>query len=278
MVRFFNLPKINQITEDSVTPDTIVLIGSKVVTESIHTSKGMKNSADKIREASLELPGYLSRGNIDIHRQDIVDLGNYGRKKIGKKVKAALKQGALPIVLGGDHATTYFSLRDTELSSLLWLDSHLDFARSNELPQGKAVSHASALRLLVNKGKSGVVMGFRGYASIKSEISRARKANVEIYPSPLRKDQIINGLINHSAISLDLDFFSATEFPAVRTPEIYGTSINEFVEVLRTVKNSFTPRYIDIVEYLPSRDTGSYALIFSQLLLEILGALLGGHD
>lgn len=273
MKSFFGLPRLNlKEAKEGITKSTIALIGSKVVTESMHSSKGMKHGPDIIRKVSQEFTGYLPRLDVDLHLKDIIDLGNYGTVKIGKAVKTVLERKGLPFVIGGDHATTYFALKDIDISPILWLDAHTDLAKEEEIPNAEKISHGSALKLLVEKGAKAVVMGFRGYSTMKKEVERAEELGVEIFSYPYRERRLINFLKECQALTLDMDFFTSTDFPAVRVPEIYGPQVNDFIQILR--KTHFSPSYIDIVEYLPSRDpTRCYAIILSQIILELLGKL-----
>lgn len=278
MKSFFNLPRLNlKEARRGITKSTIALIGSKVVTESMHPSKGMKRAPDIIRNVSQEFTGYLPKLGIDLHLKDVIDLGNYGTARIGQAVKTVLERKGTPFVIGGDHATTYFALKDVDISSILWLDAHTDLAKEEEIPHAKEISHGSALKLLVEKGAKAVVMGFRGYSTVKKEIKRAEKLGVEIYPYPFREGRLINFLEECQALSLDLDFFTGTDFPAVRVPEIYGPQVSDFIQILREAH--LGPSYIDVIEYLPSRDPNRYyAILLSQILLELLGQLLQGKQ
>lgn len=270
---FFNLPRVTEISKDTITRNTIALIGSKVVTRSLHSSKGMPKAADIIRKGSQELSGYLHEVKEDIHYANIVDVGNYGRGELGEVVRSIIEREAIPFIIGGDHATTYFALKETEIPSILWLDAHTDLAEADELPKAEAISHGSALRYLVEQGKEAVVVGFRGYSSVKGELKRAKKLGVRVSSYSEWEEVLPKFLGETSAVSLDLDFFSPSIFPAVRNPEILGASIDDFVNVLRGLDH-FTPRYCDVVEYLPSRDPGGYAIVLSQIILEMLGVLL----
>lgn len=272
---FFDLPYLpwEEARKGAIDQNTIVLIGSTVVTQSMHSSKGMEKSANIIREASQELTGYLPERDIDIHFENIIDVGNFGREELGTVVQFTLDRGGVPIVIGGDHATTYFSLRNSNLSSILWLDAHTDLAKEGEIPNAEKESHGSALLLLSKNGKTAHVVGFRGYSSIKQELKRARELGIQVHSSPFKHETLSKLLTTIPAISLDLDFFSAVEFPAVRNPEIRGSEVSTFIHTLRE-SSPFRPKYIDIVEYLPSRDSGSYAIILSQLILEILTMLV----
>ncbi|NIQ07257.1 MAG: hypothetical protein GWO20_16475 [Candidatus Korarchaeota archaeon] len=276
MKSFFNLPRVSseEILNGAITRGTVVLVGSKVVGKSVHSAKGMKKAADVLREASQEITGYLPEIDLDVHFQNVVDGGTYGEKQIGKIVNVILAEQGIPFVIGGDHSTTYFALKETEIPSILWLDSHTDVAKREELPEAEEVSHGSALRQLVETGKKAIVMGFRGYASIKSELERAKKLGIKVFSYPFLEKKLARFLKDSPAISLDLDFFNATAFPPVRTPEIYGPSVNDLIKLLRKIRGNFHPQYLDIVEYLPSRDLGSYASVLSQIILELLGTLL----
>ncbi|MHA1589410.1 MAG: arginase family protein [Candidatus Njordarchaeales archaeon] len=267
-VTFFGVPKVSI---NDVVDGTIALIGSKIATESMHKPYGVGSAARVLRKVSCEYTGYIPALNIDIHEKDVVDLGDYDESSIGSAVRGVLKRGGIAIVIGGDHATTYYALKDSGVKSILWLDAHLDISEEEK------VSHASALRHLIRNSNGRIrtiVIGFRGYSTPRMEINYAKKLGLEIIPYPFPQEYLKKALEKADAISLDMDFFDAVFFKATRVPEILGMSLSEFIIRLRSV-SKLNAVYFDFVEYCPEIDLGyTHGKILAQLILEVISAFI----
>jgi len=269
---FFNLPPA---TVNDVVEKTIALIGSKVFTKSIHKPYGVWKAAKVIRNMSKEYSGYLHEWKVDIHEKDVVDLGDYDRSKLGSIVKKVIDEGGIAIVIGGDHATTYYALKNVDVESLLWLDAHLDLAEKKSYYGSERINHANVLQFLLNEKELSVtIVGFRGHSTPKSEINRIKKYKLSLLSADVDSTQLSELFSNHFAISLDLDFFDATEIRATRVPEINGFSLKDFIIALGTV-GDVRARYFDIVEYCPDIDRGYVdAKVISQVLLYVIALFI----
>ncbi len=271
---FFGIPHVKLY---DVTNRTIALLGSTILTKSIHSPCGINKAADVIRKASIEYTGFLSHLDIEIHERDVVDLGNFSRENIGRAVMGVLENGGIPIVIGGDHATTYYTLSEVELSPLLWLDAHLDFAlKTFHGERINDVFHGNVLRLLVEKHNlETTIAGFRGYSTFGEELKSVQKLGIKlIFAEETTTERLKKLIEEHVAVSLDVDFFDATYFNAARVPELCGMKPSDLIIALRNINHSKV-RYFDIVEYCPRNDIGYvHAKILSQIILEIIGMFI----
>ena len=270
---FFGIPSEKV---ENIVKGTIAIIGSKISSKSMHSSCGNDLAAKAIREVSIEYTGYIPALDFDLFDYDLVDLGDYDRDEIALTVKAVINAGGLPIIIGGDHITTFYSLKEISFQNILWLDAHLDLAKSGEIQETEEYSHAAALRLILEKKNvSARVVGFRGYSTLKEEIKRANQYDVRYYPP--QSDIIKKLLMNAEIISLDLDFFDMIYFPAVRVPEPFGINPIDFLRILREI--CIRPKYFDIVEYCPLYDPHRvHGKFIAILLLEIIAAVIRGRQ
>ncbi len=265
---FFGFPRTSP---DNVTKNTIVIIGSTSTSRSIHPTYGQKKATYILRRLSREYDTHNMYCRVILDDYDIVDIGDFHGRDLSNTLKKVLDNGAKAVVVGGDHITTYFSLSGIPLQQISVLDAHLDAESCIKQPH-----HGCVIRKIIEeKGDIYVkILGFRGFSTMYSEYEYLRKhSNVEILPWPVEKEILHKVLADSKFLSIDLDFFDPTSFPAVRVPEVFGADFSEFVHLVNTIETSKL-NYVDIVEYTPMIDNGYICgKKLLQLLLEILALL-----
>ncbi len=270
-VTFFNLPRVDI---SDVTKGTIVLIGSTVESKSIHKKYGVGKAVNILRSVSMEYVGYVNNSYALLHDYDIVDLGDFKAKELSKIVRSVINKGGKTVVIGGDHSTTYYSLKEIDFSNLLWLDAHLDLQDETDYGVSSEINHANVLMRIINERRniSVSVLGFRGFSTPKVEIDRAKKLGVNIVNSDETLRELPKHIEEAHAISFDLDFFDASEFSATRVPETKGIRISDFFRALSNIKNRGDIRYMDFVEYCPEIDPG---FVNAKILVQIIPLIIG---
>ena len=113
---FFGIPSEKV---ENIVKGTIAIIGSKISSKSMHSSCGNDLAAKAIRKVSIEYTGYIPALDFDLFDYDLVDLGDYDRDEIALTVKAVINAGGLPIIIGGDHITTFYSLKEISFQNIL---------------------------------------------------------------------------------------------------------------------------------------------------------------
>jgi arginase len=184
-------------------------------------------------------------------------------------VAAALQAGAIPLLLGGDHAVTLPIMQAIHAVhgpiSILHFDAHPDLYDDFE---GNPRSHASPFARVMEAGlaKRLVQVGIRTLTRHCRE--QADRFGVEIIAmqgfSPERAPVQEGPLY----ISVDIDGIDPSEAPGVSHPEPGGLTLREVLTVLTRQ----TARIIgaDIVELNPNRDpSGVTAILAAKLVREI---------
>jgi len=266
---FFGFPRVSY---RHVTRDTIAIIGSLCVSKSIHPCYDQIAAARVLRKLSREYDTHNLHIRYELENYDIVDLGDYPPDKLSSIVSSVLRQNARVIVVGGDHTTTYYGIRDTELTSIAIFDAHLD----SEVLDNNTFHHGCVIRRIISElPKISVrIIGFRGYSTLKRELEFVQKKNIKVYDWPVSHEVILEELSMNDAVSIDLDFFNPNSFWAVRVPEVLGVDFSEFVQLVNMLESTKS-RYIDIVEYIPKIDLGFICgKCLIQLILEILALLV----
>jgi arginase len=81
-------------------------------------------------------------------------------RAVADRVEAAVRAGALPLVLGGDHSLSVGTLaglsRTTGRTGVIWLDAHGDFNTPRTSPTGNL--HGMALAIATGRGGSDLVL------------------------------------------------------------------------------------------------------------------------
>jgi len=185
------------------------------------------------------------------------------------------RRGAVPLVLGGDHAITYPVMRAICSAhgpvNILHFDAHPDLYDDFE---GNPYSHASPFARILEVGlaKRLVQVGIRTLS--KHLRGQAERFGVEVHEM---KD------IDHSSIgrdfegpvyiSFDMDALDPAYAPGVSHHEPGGLSVRDVLAVIQQLANPIVGA--DIVEYNPARDINDMtAMVAAKLLKEIAGRML----
>ncbi|MGD9021764.1 MAG: agmatinase [Lysobacterales bacterium] len=214
-------------------------------------------------------PGFHDVG--DLHVGDTVEefLGIEGH------IAGIVGCGALPLVLGGDHAITYPVLRAVYAArgplNVLHFDAHPDLYHDYE---GNPYSHASPFARALEDGLVGrlVQVGIRTLSAHLRE--QATRFGVEIHEMKDFDAASFSTDFNGPVfISLDLDAFDPAFAPGVSHHEPGGLSVREVLGIIQGLPNPIIGA--DIVELNPARDiNGMTAAVAAKLVKEIAGKML----
>ncbi len=266
MLTLFGLPKGNV---KDVVNGTIAIIGARVTSTKITKKAGIDKAPIVIRKLSNLYSGVIRRGQsyIILHEKDIIDLGDFTSNELPDVIAKVLSLGGKVLLIGGDHASTFYALEKVNVPEILWLDAHLDVGQKEKL------NHSNALRALIERKKNinAIVYGFRGYSSFANELIEAGKLGIKVLDLDNHND--FERLLNKSyAISLDVDFFSAEFFSSTVFPEVRGMNPSEFIDIIRRLE--LKANYFDVVEYSPKLDvTKKDGKILVQMIAEVLASL-----
>ena len=220
---------------------------------------------------------------------------------LADRVDDALSEGALPIILGGDHSLALgsvagaaaFAARNNRPLFLLWLDAHSDFHTPMTTTSGNL--HGTPTAYIA--GREGFddfppfpapipadricLFGIRSVdpaehaALLKHDIAinDMRVLDERGIAAPLReflgrvRDQ--GGMLH---VSLDVDFLDPSIAPAVGTTVPGGTTVREAHLVMELLHESALVTSLDLVELNPFLDERGRTAI---LMVELVGSLMG---
>jgi len=220
----------------------------------------------------------------------IVDLGDAdivhtqtdkSHNNIEYAVRCALKAGALPVVIGGDHSVNIPCINafdGFEEFVILQIDAHLDFV---DVRHGVRNGHGNPMRRAAEKDyvKSLLQVGIRnvsstaraGYEDAKrmgSDILSVRQAR------KLGMQKVTERLPEKSKVyvTIDIDAFCPSIASGTGTPSHGGFLYYEVLELLKAVSEKHSVIGIDLVEVAPDYDpSGSTQILAAQILMNFLG-------
>jgi len=219
---------------------------------------------------------------VDIGDADIVHTDtDKSHANIESGVRAILKAGALPVVIGGDHSINIPCIRafdDQGDIHVLQIDAHLDFVDERH---GVRHGHGNPMRRAAEQPYvTGLTqLGIRNVSSTSKEgydDARARGSDilsvrqVRALGSTATAARIPGGARVY--ITIDIDAFCPSIAPGTGTPSHGGFLYYEVLEILQQVARDHEIVGIDLVEVAPDYDpTGSTAILAAQVLLNLLG-------
>ena len=196
---------------------------------------------------------------------------------ITQAVATACGRGAVPLVLGGDHAITHPVLRAVHAAhgpvSILHFDAHPDLYADFA---GNPRSHASPFARIMEAGLARrlVQVGIRTLNHHCRE--QATRFGVEIVPMAEFTPAAVPLLEGPLYISIDLDGIDPSEAPGVSHPEPGGLTVREVLAVLRRQRAPIVGA--DIVEYNPRFDQHQRTAIVAAKLLRELAATIARNS
>jgi arginase len=213
---------------------------------------------------------------------------------------AALGQGHIPLVMGGDHSVAMGSVaaaQEAALASgkrlkLLWIDAHADFNVPATSPSGNlhgmALAHAhgapeldalGSMPAVPVAGEDMLVFGARDIDAGERQrldrhgVRRLNPSGIDALRAWLMR---IDASLHHLHVSFDVDVFDPKVAPGVGTPVPGGLSIAAGQKVMQAVKATGALGSLDLVEINPVLDpSGRTAEAGVAMVLEALAGCGG---
>ena len=264
---------------------------------------------------SLEQLGYRVEdvGNLDVRIPEQTDYGEEKQmfldeiaqvcRKLARSVFEALKDGCLPLVLGGDHSlaagsvagSASFHREHDEKIGLIWIDAHADMNLPETSPSGNV--HGMPLAAIVGLGppELGEIEGFSpkvdpahvtviGARSIdRRERDNIQRSGVRVITMKeldmrrmnLAMEEVLDRATQGTAgfhCSFDLDVVDPQVAPGVGTPVLGGVTYRESHLAMEMVADSQKMISLELVEVNPVLDVqNATGLLGVELISSALG-------
>jgi len=224
-------------------------------------------------------------------------------KNLAAMVRAALNEGMLPVVLGGDHsiatgtvagAASYFHQEGRRIG-IIWLDAHADMNTPESSPSGNV--HGMPLAAIIGSGppeltdlagfkpmvepRHVALIGTRDLDPKERRLAKESGAHIftmrdidergmrEVMTEALR---FANDDTAGIAVSLDMDFIDPSDAPGVGTPVRGGVTYREAHLALEMIADSRAMISFELVEINPVIDLhNTTATLGVELILSGVG-------
>jgi arginase len=252
-------------------------------------------------------------GNVDVHPPEAVPRSDVHAHflpeiahvvgKLAARVEAALENGALPVVVGGDHSIAIGSVsglaayhrKRQESVGIIWLDAHTDINTPDTSPSGNI--HGMPLAALLGHGtpeltdvagfapkvkpENSVIIGARSVDPGEREL--IRKLGVRVYTMSEVDARGIAAIMPEAIaiasrgtvgfhVTMDMDFIDPLYAPGVGTPERGGATYREAHLAMEMMADSGGVRMVEISEVNPLFDTANQTgKLAAELILSALG-------
>ena len=214
-------------------------------------------------------------GNVPIVPSEIT--ANFDR--ITRAVQQAAQQGALPAIIGGDHAITFPAVRGLSQFAplnLVHFDAHLDYTHDI---QDALYTHASPIRRCRELPYVGHItsIGIRSARRIPYQ-EAIRDGSLIISQRRFRElgPQAVADLIppaENLYITFDVDVLDPSQAPGTGTPETGGLFYEETRQCLTALLSKSRLVAFDLVEVAPPYDNSQLTVqIAARLIQDILAA------
>lgn len=227
-------------------------------------------------------------------------------EELSGRVAKSLEEGALPVVLGGDHSIAIGSASGVAshvrkrggTAGLIWLDAHTDINTPESSPSGNI--HGMPLAAILGHGRPELtqVAGFApkidpahtaviGARSVDpGERETIRKLGVRVFTMSELDERGMGPVIAEAIaiastgtagylVTMDMDFIDPSFAPGVGTPENGGATFRESHLAMEKIAQAGGALAIEITEVNPLFDTANQtARLAVDLVLSALGKVI----
>jgi agmatinase len=200
-------------------------------------------------------------------------------KTIPKITSILYKANKLPVMIGGEHTLSYYSIKmlSIEKPIIIHFDAHRDMKPEFD---GMSMCHTTPFYHLINDGyipgKNLIQIGIR--QTDREENNVAQKNEVVTFDAWEIHNRIDNLLIylrkatanKKIYISFDIDVYDLPYVPCTGTPEPFGLNPFEVLQIIKNIDTSAKLIGLDIVEVALRNDDYREGALATQTLLRIL--------
>lgn len=252
---------------------------------------------NEIKEFSIKRD-YKKEKELNNNKKNLNEI-NLFNKKVYNAIKESIKNGCLPITIGGDHsvaiASALASINKYKEIGIIWFDSHGDYntfettttGNIHGLPLAAITGYKNELLTKFHQGnfynpKKAVIFGARDIDK-PHEMENIKDAGVTIITTNDIKKygaekmaekafQIASNGTKGIHISYDIDCIDPKLAPGVSVPAVNGLNLDEaYVFVDYIVKYINKVKSIDLVEFNPLLDINHKT---EKIALEVLRKII----
>ena len=248
---------------------------------------GTRNGPESLIDASRNMELYdetlgFETCRVGIHTHEEVPPANSPEAMTSvliEQISELLHDGKFVVTIGGEHSISLGPVQAhaharTNLS-ILHLDAHADLRDSYE---GTRYGHGCVMRRCVPFGPITQV-GVRSVSREEADFLEEAPTVTTFYAHELhdvsaRCDEVVSTLTDEVYVSIDVDVFDPSIFPATGTPEPGGLSWYDVTALLERVVQEKDVVGFDVVELLPTAGLHACDFLAAKLVYRFLGLLV----
>jgi agmatinase len=214
------------------------------------------------------------------------------RQNLEEAVYAVASQGAIPLVLGGDHSITLPDATGVARHlgfgrvSMIHFDAHAD---TGDIAFGSLYGHGQPMRRLIEsgalRGDRFLQMGLRGYWPGPETLGWMAEQDMRSYEMTEIGERGLTACLDEAFeialdecdavfLSVDIDVCDPGHAPGTGTPEPGGLSARDLLDAVRRICRELPVAGIDVVEVSPPYDHAEItAFLANRVCLEALSGL-----
>ena len=193
------------------------------------------------------------------------------------------KEKKIPIILGGEHTISYFSIQSIahENPIIIHFDAHRDM---KPIYDKKKICHTTPFFHLIDeghiKGKNIIQIGIRQSDKEENEIAINNGVNtytgLDIHKNLHHITKEIGKLTNNRNIyiTFDIDVYDICYVPCTGTPEPFGLNPFQILEILKSINKTALLIGIDMVEVAMKNSDYREGTLATQTLYRIFANLV----
>lgn len=236
-----------------------------------------------ILEASWQLEewdGYSKPCETGIYTCEPVDCSLDAKQVIDNIATATaniVRQGAMPVVLGGEHTVTYGVIKgliDAGITDfgVVQIDAHADLRQAYE---GDLLSHASVMKRVVDMGIPLYQLGIRAFCEeemgFREEFSVHFKDADELVQNNIQSITLPDDFPQKVFFTVDIDGLDPSVFPSTGTPVPGGLGWYQTLNLFESVAKQRQIIGFDVMEFAPIEGFHAYDFAASMLTYKLMG-------
>jgi agmatinase len=198
-------------------------------------------------------------------------------QRIAEAVEGILRDGAFPIVLGGEHTVTYGAILGCIRAGfsefgVVQLDAHADLRDRYE---GDPLSHACVMRRIVEAGVPLFQLGVRAMcaeeAGARAEHGVRSLDADSLVPQGLTDVEVPSEFPDRVFFTLDVDGIDPGVFPSTGTPVPGGPGWYQTLSLFASIARQRQVIGFDLMEFAPIPGFHCYDFAAAQLIYKLMG-------
>ncbi|WP_430010445.1 agmatinase [Methylophaga lonarensis] len=244
---------------------------------------GTRLGPSAILNASWQLEKWDGKSNpcdLGIHTCAAVDCSVAPEQVIENIANATaeiVRNGGIPVVLGGEHTVTYGvlkGLKDAGMEDfgIVQIDAHADLRQAYE---GDILSHASVMKRAVDMGIPLYQLGIRAFCEEEMQIREAFGVHFqdadELVPNNINSITLPDDFPKNVFFTLDIDGMDPSVFPSTGTPVPGGLGWYQTLQLFESVAKQRRIIGFDVMEFAPIEGFHAYDFAASLLTYKLMG-------